>query len=58
MADKEELEDILRMVVEGILRDDVWENDWCPICHEHPDSHAKKCALVEAAKVSGIDLDG
>ena len=47
----------LRAVVEGILSDDVWEDGWCPVCHEHPASHAKGCTLVEAAKVLGIDLD-
>ena len=48
---------ILRAVVDGIFSDDVWMNGWCPVCHEHPDSHAAECALVEAAEVLKIDLD-
>ena len=27
---------LLKAVVEGILEDEVWENEWCPVCHEHP----------------------
>jgi hypothetical protein len=50
---KKELEDmpvhLLRRVVEGIVSDDIWDN-WCPVCHEHSNSHAKGCALVEATE--------
>lgn len=37
-------------IVEGILNDETWQDDWCPVCHEHPshDHGGEDCPLKAA----------
>ena len=53
--DVEDVLAVLREVIDGIKQDDVWGDDWCPVCHEHPshDHGGTDCPLVRAEKLYG-----
>ena len=39
----------LEVIKAGIRDDDVWADDWCPVCHEHPSHNhgGKDCPMKE-----------
>ena len=50
---------VLREIIDGIKEDDVWNDDWCPVCHEHPshDHGGKDCPLVRAETLLNSTVD-
>lgn len=45
------LETVINKLASGIMEDDIWQDNWCPVCHEHPnhDHGGKDCPMRELA---------
>ena len=51
------LEIIIDKLASGLMEDDIWQDDWCPVCHEHPshDHGGKDCPMRDLAARATID---
>ena len=62
-AENARLWEIVERMAAGIMNDEVWSDDWCPVCHEHPshDHGGKDCpmkTLAAAQQAESPDAGG